>query len=203
MNSCHSSLRWSSCCGPIKIIPAFARLTGGADARFKRSVAIRGVLIAAALCAFVVLAEWVSWPSTASRSMPSIAGGLVLLIATLQTIFKKKAAPEPSSGTPTAMQLAASPVAVPIIVPPAGVAALLIFAMLEPQYPGMRQAVVACLAIIMVLDFLVMAFIDQIMRIPGLMMFLTVLGSVLVFMQMGMAVEMMLTALKSLGALAG
>jgi multiple antibiotic resistance protein len=42
--------------GPVKLIPPFAGLTRGADVRFKRDVAIRGVLIAPALCAFVALA---------------------------------------------------------------------------------------------------------------------------------------------------
>ena len=42
--------------GPVKLIPAFAGLTQGADIQFKRSVAIRGTVIAAALCVFVALA---------------------------------------------------------------------------------------------------------------------------------------------------
>jgi len=50
----------------------------------------------------------------------------------------------------------------------------------------------------MVLDFLVMHFIDKVMRIPGLMIVLTVLGSVLIFVQAGFAVEIVLTALKNL-----
>jgi len=130
-----------------------------------------------------------------------IAGGLVLLISALQVIFQKAKASRPSSGTPTAIQLAASPVAVPSIVPPAGVAAILICMMLAPQYPGMTQAVAICLAIMMVLDFLVMYFIDLIMKTPGLMIVLTVLGSVLIFVQACLAIEMFLTALKYLGAI--
>ena len=55
--------------------------------------------------------------------------------------------------------------------------------MLAPQYPGMTQAVAICLTTMMVLDFLVMYFIDKVMRIPGLMVVLTVLGSVLIFVQ--------------------
>ena len=68
-----------------------------------------------------------------------------------------------------------------------------------PQYPGMAQAVAICLATMMVLDFLVMYFIDRVMKTPGLMIVLTVLGSVLVFGQVGLAIEMILTALKNLG----
>ena len=42
--------------GPVKLIPSFGGLTRGADRQFKRDVAIRGVVIASALCAFVALA---------------------------------------------------------------------------------------------------------------------------------------------------
>ncbi|MGD0624736.1 MAG: hypothetical protein ABSB32_08455 [Thermodesulfobacteriota bacterium] len=53
--------------GPVKLIPSFAGLTRGADGRFKRDVAIRGAVIASALCAFVALAGGgLSWASIAS-----------------------------------------------------------------------------------------------------------------------------------------
>jgi len=186
--------------GPIKLIPSFAGLTRGADGRFKRDVAIRGALIASALCAFVALAGG----TLLSRYRISIdalriAGGLVLLIASLQVIFQRAHPTSPHSGKPTAIQLAASPVAVPSIVPPAGVAVILLFMMAAPQYPGITQAVAICLVTMMVLDFLVMYFIDRVMKTPGLMIVLTVLGSVLVFVQLGLAVQMLLTALKNLG----
>jgi multiple antibiotic resistance protein len=186
--------------GPIKLIPSFAGLTRGADARFKRDVAIRGVVIAAALCVFVALAGGALLGKyRISIDALRIAGGLVLLIAALQVIFHKAQPSSPGSGTPAAIQLAASPVAVPMIVPPAGVAAILIFMMLAPQYPGMTQAVAICLATMMVMDFLVMYFIDQVMKTPGLMIVLTVLGSVLVFVQACLAMQMFLAALKDLG----
>jgi len=186
--------------GPIKLIPSFAGSTQGADVRFKRAVAIRGVVIAAALCALVALGGG----TLLARYRISIdalrfAGGLVLLIAALQVIFEKANPPSPSSGTRTAIQLATSPVAIPMIVPPAGVAAILIFMMFEPQYPGIPTTIAVCLSIIMVLDFLVMYFIDQVLKTPGLMIVLTVLGAVLIFVQVALAMQIFLVALRSLG----
>ena len=186
--------------GPIKIIPLFAGVTQGADVQFKRTVAIHSVVIAAALCAVLVLAGgYVLGRYRISIDALRISGGLVLVIAALRVIFQK---PQPSaskSGTPSALQLAASPVAVPGIVPPAGVAAILIFMMLSPQYPGMLQAVTISLTTMMVLNFLVMYFIDRVMKTPGLGIVLTVLGSVLGLVQLGIAIELILSALKNLG----
>jgi len=188
--------------GPVKIIPAFAGLTRGADGRFKRSVAIRGAVIASVICAFVALAGGALLGKyRISLNAVRIAGGLVLLIAALQVMFRKAQSSSPSSGKPTAIQLAVSPVAVPMIVPHAGVAAILIGMILAPEFPGMTQAIAICLATMMVLDFLVMYFIDRVMKTPGLMLVLTMLGSVLVFVQAALAINMILTALKSLGVI--
>lgn len=188
--------------GPLKVIPAFAGLTAGADVRFKRDVAIRGTVIASALCVFVALAGATLLGNFhISLEGLRISGGLVLLFSALQVIFRKTPPSSPVSGTPTAIQLAVSPVAVPMIVPPAGVAAILICVMLAPQYPGAYQAVAICLATMMVLDFLVMYFIDWVMKTPGLMMVLAVLGSVLIFVQVCLATETILNGLKGLGVI--
>jgi len=188
--------------GPIKIIPAFAGLTRDADVRFKRDVAIWGAVIASLLCAFVALAGGTLLAKyRISVGALRISGGLVLLIAALQIIFQKGQLSRPSSGTPTAIQLAASPVAVPIIVPAAGVAAILISVMLAPQFPGAWYAIAICLTIMMVLDFLVMYFIDRVMKTPGLMLILTILGAVLVFVQVGLAIETILNGLRNLGVI--
>jgi multiple antibiotic resistance protein len=188
--------------GPVKLIPTFAGLTRGADARFKRDVAIRAAVIASVLCVFVALAGG----TLVSRYRISIdalriAGGLVLLISGLQVIFQKAPPSRPPSGSPSAIRLAVSPLAAPGIVPPAGVAAILICMMLAPQFPGMEQAIAICLVTMMVLDFLVMYFIDQVMKTPGLMIVLAMLGSVLVFVQVGLAIEFILNALRGLGVI--
>jgi small neutral amino acid transporter SnatA (MarC family) len=188
--------------GPVKLIPSFAGLTRGAEVRFKRSVAIWSVVIASALCAFVALAgATILGRYHISIDAVRFAGGLVLLISALEILFQKAQPPSPGSGTPTAIQLATSPVAVPMIVPPAGVAAILIFVLFTRNNPEMPLVIAICLAIMMVLDLLVMYFIDNVVKTPGLMIVLTVFGSILVFVQAAVAMEMFLNALKSLGVI--
>lgn len=190
--------------GPIKLIPAFAGLTQGSDVRLKRSVAIRGTVIAAALCGFVALiGATLLGKYRISLEALRISGGLVLLISALQVIFQRTQPTRPSSGTPSALQLAAAPVAVPMIVPPAGIAVILVCVMLAPQYPGTPQAFAICLAVMMVLDFLVMYFIDRVLKTPGLGLALTVLGSVLVFVQVCLGMQTILNGLKGLGVVGG
>jgi multiple antibiotic resistance protein len=186
--------------GPVKLIPSFGALTRGADRQFKRAVAIRGAVVASALCAIVALAGGALLDKyRISLDAVRIAGGLILLISALQVIFRKSHSSEPGSGKSSAMQLAVSPVAVPMIVPHAGVAAILLCMAHAPQFPGVAQSVAIALAIMMVLDFLVMYFIDGVAKTPGLPIILNVLGSVLIFVQAALAINMMLVALRSLG----
>lgn len=187
--------------GPVKLVPSFAGVTKGANQAFKRSVAFQGAVIASALCLFVALAgQSLLVKYRISFDALRIGGGLVLLIAALQATFRKAPAPKPATAASNATQLAVSPVAVPNIVPPAGVAAILVFMMLAPDTPGMAQAVAVGLAVVMVLDFLMMYFIDSVLKIPGLGIVLTVLGSVLVFVQICLAIQMMLAGLEHVGA---
>lgn len=186
--------------GPIKLIPAFSGLMKDAELQFKRSVAIKSVLVASAMCAFVALAgELLVKKYEISLSSLRIAGGLVLLIAALQVIFKKVPAVAPAPKTANATQLAVVPVAVPGIVPPAGVAAILISMMMAPEYPGITKAVAICLIIVMTLNFLVMYFIDQVLKTPGLTIILTVIGSVLVFVQASLAIDTITNGFADLG----
>lgn len=187
--------------GPLKLIPLFAGLTKGTELAFKRSVAVRSALVASAVVAFVAVAGGALLSKyRISIDALRLAGGVVLLLAAVQSMFRKSHAADSGPTKPTAMQLAASPMAVPGIVPPAGVAAILIFMMLAPENPGMARAVAIGLAFMMALDFLVMFFIDQVMKIPGLMIAITVLGSVLAFIQAALAIQIMLLALTHLGA---
>lgn len=124
--------------GPIKIIPAFAKLTHGMPLKFKREVAIKGILIASAVCLFVALTGRGTVEKYAiSLEALEIASGIVLLLSALNTIFPKVQPSVPAPSQPTAIQLAVSPVATPIVVPPIGVATILIFVMLSPKNIGM------------------------------------------------------------------
>lgn len=185
--------------GPIKIVPTFSALTKEKGLPFKRALAVRAIAIAGALVLFVALVGGVLLDRYhISLNALRISGGLVLIIAALNTIFRRS---QPALAKPgaTETQIAASPLAVPVIVPPAGVAAILIFIMLAPEHPGMYLAAMIALAFVMFLDFLVMFFIDMVMKIPGLMLVLLVVGAAMVFMQVCIGVEIILRAMKDLG----
>jgi len=185
--------------GPLKIIPAFMKLTRETDREFKRDVAIKASMTATALVAVIVLlGKGLVARYEISLDSVRIAGGLVLLLSALKVVFP---GPEPvraESVKPTALQLAISPVAMPITVPPAGVAAILFTLLLAPTYPGFGSVIVWGLVTMMTLDFLAMYFIDTLAEVPGLLLLLQVLGAVLIFIQIALAIETFLVAFRDL-----
>lgn len=190
--------------GPMKIIPAFAKLTKSMDFKFKREVAVKGILIATAICVGVaLLGKNMLANYQISLNALELAGGLVLLISALNVIFPTIQPANPTSSQPTALQLAVSPVAMPIVVTHVGIAAILFFVMLGPRYPGIEITIAKALTLMLVLDFLVMFFIDKVVKVPGLLLVLQVFGSVLVFFQVALTTEAILDALKRLGAFRG
>jgi multiple antibiotic resistance protein len=86
-----------------------------------------------------------------------------------------------------------------VIVTPAGIAAIIVFELLAAQIPGSERTIVTSLAVVMALNFLVMFFNGAIVKIPGLGLGLQLLGTVLVVVQVALAVQVLLISLEALG----
>ena len=186
--------------GPIKIIPVYATLTHGKDRSFKTKSALLAVMFAAIMAVFIMFsADSLIGKYHISLNSLKISGGLVLLISALNTIFSKPGDIEKFSGEPSATRIAIAPLATPVIVTPAGVAALMIFVVASQQHPGMYETLWIVLAAIFVLDFLVMYFIDIVLKVPGFLPVLKLVGSVLIVVQVAGAVDLIIVTLAELG----
>jgi multiple antibiotic resistance protein len=187
--------------GPVKIIFPFVKLTDKHPPEYRRNVAIRAAIIAT----IVVLAIALFGHNLVEKYQLSLdalrlAGGLVLLISALFNTFPHFQPPlEVPKAEITAMQLAIKPLVSPIIIPPVGVAAILIFTTLFQGNFGMQWIIIKSLLTIMVFDLIAMLFADKIVKIPGLIQFLTLTNVVLTFIQVALAIEVILISLRSLG----
>jgi multiple antibiotic resistance protein len=145
-----------------------------------------------------------SWPNTRSAWTPcGLQAKLILLISALNAIFPRPESAPPAVESRSALQLALSPLASPVIVTPAGIAAIIVFELLAAQIPGGDRTIVTSLAVVMVLNFLVMFFNGAIVKIPGLGLALQLLGTVLVVVQVALAVQVLLISLEALGLVGG
>ena len=188
--------------GPLKIIPVFAQLTQGTDAAYRRRAALFATLFATAVCAAIMLLARTMVDSyRLSVEALQLTGGLILLIWSLNAIFRHDDATPAPVTQPSPVRLAMAPLTTPVIVTPAGVAALIIFVLLGPSVAGGQPAVAGALALVMTLNFLVMAFNDRIVGLPWLVGLLQLLGSVLVVVQVAFAVQVILNGLVRIGAI--
>jgi multiple antibiotic resistance protein len=189
--------------GPVKIIPAFAAMTRDADASYRRRLAVWGTVFAAVICGLVALLTK-EFVTKYQLSLPAfqIIGGIILLVSALRSIFPRDEGAGSPDGARSARQAALAPLASPIIVTPAGIAAIMVFVVLEPRGSGGMDSIVLALAIVMALDLLVMLLDAYLVRIPGVMIALRLLGSILVVVQGALAVQAIIYALMNLGLVA-
>ena len=175
--------------GPLKVVPTFAalRLPPGDRPRVIRKAVL---VAAAALLVAIFLGHAVMRSWGASPQAVAGAAGLLLGIAALQAILGWGGKPEaPADGDP-----AMSPLAFPTLVPPYAVGVLILFASFFPDTASLGR--MAGLAIgIMALNWAAMTFAEQILRVlrPTA---LRVLGSVFGVLQLSLAIEMVLYAVR-------
>jgi multiple antibiotic resistance protein len=207
--------------GPLNTIPAFFLVAQSAAPQTRLLLAVKSVVVATAIVLFILFVA--SGALTAFRvsvDAVAIAGGIVLLISAVKTLSDfqlvemPEAAPQAAAASvgnpfPVPAPLTAgwlgrpvlSPLAVPSIVPPIGVAVVLFFSGLALGDAAFQAKLVALLLFIMGLNFLAMLVAVPIMRVVGLPI-LQLIGWVFSALQAGLAVEAIVTALRNMQVLA-
>lgn len=186
--------------GPLKVVPAFAGLTHAMPRSERWTLALKSVLLASGIVLFVAFGaaalgqKWgISWASLA------IATGLLLLISALKTLNAVFVPPPPAEHeAPTqARGLILSPVAVPMIVTPYGVGAILLFLAGHPGDDRFRLGVIALLALNMVLNLICMLFALTIARLVTPAGW-KLLGWIFSILQAALAIEVMVAPARRL-----
>jgi multiple antibiotic resistance protein len=183
--------------GPIRTVPAFFTMAKDEAPATARALALKGVLTATAVSlviALVMTGVAATWRISADDLR--IAGGILLFAAARETIgqFGRPAPPQPA---PPPQHPAVAPLAIPIIVTPWGVTAILFFAELTYGDPKMLAAVIGILLLIMALNLVGMLLARQIISGVGMMTF-QVLGWIFAVLQAGLAVDAVVTSLRNL-----
>ena len=191
--------------GPIKTVPAFFAMTRDEAPAAARALALKGATAATAISlviALVMTSVAARWRISADDLR--IAGGILLFVAARETIGQlSRPAPSPPAPPPSApppRHPAVTPLAIPIIVTPWGVTAILFFSELASGDQQMLAAVVAMLLLIMVLNLIGMLLARQIIACVGIISF-QVLGWIFAVLQAGLAVDAVITSVRNLAVI--
>jgi multiple antibiotic resistance protein len=185
--------------GPLKLIPTFYGVTQGMDGKARLGLALKSavlaflILVVAAVIGSALAANW-----RISREALVITGGFLLLIGSLKILSSVLAPPAPPEGhappaDPAArrpISIVISPLAIPGIVTPWGLVALMLFVSIAEDQNRLGGVAVV-LVLIMLLNIVGMIFAGPVMRTVGLPA-MSVLGWVFSILQAALGVTFML-----------
>ena len=195
--------------GPLETIPVFFQAMQDADRRTVIALATKSATVATAVSLFValvaggVLATW-----RVSVDAIAIAGGIVLFTASVNTLSGFTVAepnirpsrvnngPESTSKSWTGRPVL-SPLAIPAIVSPIGVVAILYFFGTAIGNTSLQAQLLFLLLGMMAANFVAMMLAGSIMRGVGVPM-LQIVGWVLSALQAGLAVQIFVSAVQNL-----
>lgn len=191
--------------GPLKVIPVFYRLTAGARDQDRRQAALRSSLIATAIVIGLGLIGRnivKNWQVSADSLL--IAGGLLLLIAALKILSQftipKRSKLQPPPPDDEIENIAISPLAIPAIITPYGVVAVLVTTGNAGADLPLQLSILGLLLLVMLLNYLGMIFARPIinrLQISTLLM----IGWVFAVMQAALAIEFIVDGLRGVGAI--
>lgn len=157
---------------PPGCAPIYASLSSGADARLRRNMAWRAVLIAGAiLLFFALLGEALLAFLHIDLDSFRIAGGIMLFIIAVDMVFEKRTErreqrAEKIKATPEVEDVSVFPMAMPMIAGPGSIASVML---LVSQNQGLDRAAVIFAALLSVLLLTLAALLaaGPLMRVMG------------------------------------
>jgi len=182
--------------GPIKILVPFNVLAGNLGPSARRQLATRAILFSAAALAIAgFLGRTMLENLEISLPVLAMTGGIILFIVALRTVLQPAGdlSIRPMEPGKIDLKLALTPLAFPTIVPPYGIAAVIVFATLAGDRQAEGLTVGAIVLLILALDWLAMMFAGPILRWIGTS--LQVLAVVLGVTQAALGLQIILHSL--------
>jgi multiple antibiotic resistance protein len=189
--------------GPLKVLGPFAQATRGLAPAEVRAIAFRvfGLsLFAVAMGGLLGRLLAKNW----DISMPAllISTGIIFFLVALQLVLEQYEPPKegPAPPLPVEPMAAALKITFPIVVTPYGIATLIALLSATDETIG-RPMIWAVLTGVMILNLLAMIFAHAVMH-GAFVLAMRLLGAVLSVLQVALAAQIILFALRKLGVLA-
>jgi multiple antibiotic resistance protein len=187
--------------GPLKVIPIFNRLCYKTSPSFAKKLAFKAtilssiILFAVAIVGKGILSKW-----QVSTAALFVAGGLLILIASLQMLSNftlPKPLPPKTEGY-TEEQIPAlviNPLTIPAIITPYGIVAILVSTSQSEGDIKRQLTIFVLLFVVIILNWLGMIFAQVIVQKVNIITLLIV-GWVFAVLQAGLAIDLMIEGLK-------
>jgi multiple antibiotic resistance protein len=189
--------------GPTKAAAMYLSLTSGVEPALKKQIAIRAVATAATVCGvFALLGEALLGLFHVSIPAMLIAGGVILFIfASHLVLDDDHQDAEPGGLRPApSLDVAAFPLAVPLMASPQGLVAIVAISAADPGWAS-RIEMLGLVLVVMAINLMFLLFADRIFSkiSPAV---LKVVMRVFGLLLCGLAVQLVIIGLQKLGVLA-
>lgn len=186
--------------GPFKVIGPYAKMTHGLETSEARKFAIKGIFFASMVLLLTgLLGEKMLNNFGISIPVLALTGGIILFHVALTGIFNQFGTPQAPTGKAEALTpgMAMSPLAIPTIVTPYGIAALIIIVALQNDWTG-KLMIAGMLLGVMTLNLLAMLYARIILKNFGWL--LQLLGAVLGIIQAALGLNIIVNNIKIIWA---
>lgn len=187
---------------PIGLTPIFVALTKGGSGAYRRTVALRALIIAAVLLTlFGLLGEQVLRFFGISMPAFRIAGGILLFITALDMLFERRTQrrKDQSEGENAPDDPSVFPLATPLIAGPGAMAAMILLAGQTQSWAGLAAVHLVMLAVLttVLVFFLAAGALERVLGETGINVLTRLLGMLLA----ALAVQFVLDGLAGVGLL--
>jgi len=157
---------------PLGLVPAFLGITSDMPAQTRRNVALRACLIAAAILAGAALiGDWLLGALSITLPAFRIAGGLLLFSIASEMVFGVRTGRQSRQAEEAiderARNIAAFPLAIPLLAGPGAITATVLLAGRAPGDPGQLGILLGVIAAVFVICFVTFLLAVPIGRMLG------------------------------------
>ena len=157
---------------PITLVPLFAALTEGADAAFKRRMALKAVIVSGiVLLLFALGGAWFLRVMGISVEAFRIAGGIMLFLIALEMVFARESGTRTTTEEKTEARkrtdISVFPLAFPFIAGPGAIAIVLLTFGASRSDPLLSAGLFGVVAAVLAITYALMRLTPVVMRVMG------------------------------------
>ncbi len=191
---------------PLDIAAVFAALTPTATSQFRRSMALRGTLIATTvLLCFAFIGDFLLVSLGISLAALRISGGILLLLLGIDMVFTRssRAASTTDDVEPSTMQdISVFPVATPLIAGPGTMGAVILLIVSAEGELFSQAMIIIALLLVLLITLLLLLLADQVPKILGITG-MHVVSRIFGILLSALAVQFMIDGVSQSGLLSG
>lgn len=158
---------------PVGMGPIFVSITRGETPEWRKTMAIRGTMIAAAiLVVFAVVGDFLLRALGVSIAAFRIAGGILLFLAAMDMLFARatplrRTTEREEAEAESKRDISVFPLAIPLIAGPGGLTSIILLTGRAGGDPLAVGAVMATLAVVLAIMLAVLLAADRVTRLLG------------------------------------